>query len=633
MLMLIVLNAGALLAALILARAVGRARPSLTILCGLCAYLLIVHSVLLAAGLVGWLTPRALAGGVVGALLIVLGLARRLPPDAAFADRRPRMTVPGFAASVVAMGTAVAWARPHLFEATRLWIWDDYTYHMVYPALWLREHAISAVTPSQAFTMQSWYPLSADLVATWFMAPFADSRGDALAWTSLTGVLYAAIVASAAAELLGRVGCRRGAWAVPTMSFVTSERIGILASSFSDADLAHAASLFAAFAFAVPRGDDERARDVRVDACFAALLAGFAIGVKVSAVPAALLVAVMLGLRAGVGVSAVVALAWIVTGGYWYLRNLAHTGNPFYPAGVLWWSGTTFPFTTLREYGHHHGFPKALRDALHVYMNWPVFHALLAVAGLVGLTVWLAVRWRARTRAQSFLAFGALGITVITLLLLPSMPYSAGVGMTFVSGFVHWDSMRYVALLPLLGWVSLGFLLDAGTAAPRTGPAPSRLALSSAVAASIVVGAIVVASHGAKAAATAGAIYREPLFGAAAAVLDREPAGTRLAVYGDQWIYPAFGARHDLTPVRLDPDGRVAVTPIGDAMTPGPLTVDPRMFGQNLRQAAIRIVVVVHMPHPGRSPEWPSQARALDALEGAGVLYRDGAVGIWTLNR
>jgi hypothetical protein len=153
------------------------------------------------------------------------------------------------------------------------------------------------------------------------------------------------------------------------------------------------------------------------------------------------------------------------------------------------------------------------------------------------------------------------------------------------------------------------------------------------VAASIVVGAIVVASHGAKAAATAGAIYREPLFGAAAAVLDREPAGTRLAVYGDQWIYPAFGARHDLTPVRLDPDGRVAVTPIGDAMTPGPLTVDPRMFGQNLRQAAIRIVVVVHMPHPGRSPEWPSQARALDALEGAGVLYRDGAVGIWTLNR
>src|SRR4030095_1303711 len=65
---------------------------------------------------------------------------------------------PGLFACRVAGAAAVGWAWPHLVGATRLWIWDDYTYHMVYPALWLRERAIAAVTPVHAFTMQAWYP-------------------------------------------------------------------------------------------------------------------------------------------------------------------------------------------------------------------------------------------------------------------------------------------------------------------------------------------------------------------------------------------------------------------------------------------------------------------------------------------
>ena len=40
--------------------------------------------------------------------------------------------------------------------------------------------------------------------------------------------------------------------------------------------------------------------------------------------------------------------------------------------------------------------------------------------------------------------------------------------MTFVSGFIHWDSMRYVALLTILGWVALGFLVGAGVHPSRT---------------------------------------------------------------------------------------------------------------------------------------------------------------------
>ena len=102
---------------------------------------------------------------------------------------------------------------------TRLWIWDDYTYHMVYPALWLRDHVIAAAAPENAFTMQAWYPLSASVVSTWFMLPFAGARADALAWVSLTGLLYAGVVAAGAAELFTRLGGRRGAWAVPVVLF------------------------------------------------------------------------------------------------------------------------------------------------------------------------------------------------------------------------------------------------------------------------------------------------------------------------------------------------------------------------------------------------------------------------------
>jgi len=56
-------------------------------------------------------------------------------------------------------------------------------------------------------------------------------------------------------------------------------------------------------------------------------------------------------------------------------------------------------------------------------------------------------------------------LATATLALLPIAPYSAGNAMTFRSGFIHWDSMRYIALLPILGWAALGFLIDAGPGA------------------------------------------------------------------------------------------------------------------------------------------------------------------------
>jgi hypothetical protein len=149
--------------------------------------------------------------------------------------------------------------------------------------------------------------------------------------------------------------------------------------------------------------------------------------------------------------------------------------------------------------------------------------------------------------------------------------------------------------------------------------------------AALALAAVVLVSHGAKVAATAEALQREPLFGAAAGVLDAQPAGTRVAVFGDQWIYPAFGARHHLRPVRLDRDGRIAAAPIGDAMQPGELTVDPTTFRANLAASGVGLVVVIRLPHPGRSADRPTQEAAVSTMAGARLLHRDSAVTIWSV--
>ena len=288
MLIFVLLNGGALLTAVLVAYALGaQARASLFALTTLSAFLVVIHSAVLASGLIGRLTAGGLGLFVGLAAVGAWWLARRAVPATLDDDPPPFAPATAFA-PCLALLSGLLWAWPHLFEATRFWIWDDYTYHAVYPTQWVREHAVLPPAPSQSFTLQAWFPLSASVVSAWFMAPFADSRADAVAWVSLTGVLYGGIIAGATVELLARLGSRRGAWAVPVVLVVTSGRITTMASSFSDSDLALATALFAAFVFAMPRHDDERAPGIVRDAAFVALLSGVALGVKVSAAPVAL---------------------------------------------------------------------------------------------------------------------------------------------------------------------------------------------------------------------------------------------------------------------------------------------------------------------------------------------------------
>ena len=66
------------------------------------------------------------------------------------------------------------------------------------------------------------------------------------------------------------------------------------------------------------------------------------------------------------------------------------------------------------------------------------------------------------------------------------------------------------------------------------------------------------------------------------------------------------------------------------ARTSSTHTVDPVTFRANLRDAGVRVVVVLRQPHPARSGERPSQEIALQAL-GARLLHRDPATTIFAL--
>src|SRR4030095_4133233 len=136
----LVLNAGALFVAVRLALAAGSGvRCSRFILSTLSGYVVVIHTAVLLAGLLGWLTIGGLAAVVAVAVAAAWWLARSRVDDPTSAAGVPTFTPAMLFAPVLAAITLVAWMWPHLVDATRLVICDRYTYNMVYPALWLRE--------------------------------------------------------------------------------------------------------------------------------------------------------------------------------------------------------------------------------------------------------------------------------------------------------------------------------------------------------------------------------------------------------------------------------------------------------------------------------------------------------------
>jgi hypothetical protein len=652
------------------------------ILVALVAYVAVAIVAVLVAGLSGRLD-------VVGVTLVLLALTGALlaarvsypratnvpsagsaPPAA---TRSPlalalQLAIAGFAGVVLFRG-AVAGTE---------FGWDDLSYHAVLPAHWLSTRCIEL----PAFTYQSYFPMNAELVATWFMLPFhAD------AYASLVGMLFLAIASVALFGIARSQEASPTAALVVVVALLASSLTWTVATTFCAIDLAGPAFVLAALAL-VGRGE----------ALVAGLALGIAIGCRPQFAAALLLIAAW---RYGRGwrtphlhvdpswrrdVTLLLAGA-LVTGSFWFVRNAAVTGNPVYPLRFGPWAGPLqgAALAQIRLIDWLLDCPPAYQAELWrrlacVLTDWPNVLGVLGWLGYVTFAIGgiTALRDPARRRDSYRLLLAAVGIS--GLVVFPWLPFSAtcnrpnspplrseeqrflvlvpNVGVALLVASFQGDRLRKVGALlaaaaviagtpqwaPLLGSDSARWF-----AAGVVGSAPvvllwrRRPGVARWCAAFLLVTAAGVVVHGsaAKQSRTDEHLFafraKQTTIGAAWRRLDQLAAGSRVTIFASDplenvMIYPLFGRRWQLQPKLLDPDGsphrHLHLEPLHDwwaAWRSRPAHLDRSTFLANLRSERIDCYFFTRW----LSGETPPQARLLIASGCGRLLFADVWSMIW----
>jgi hypothetical protein len=250
---------------------------------------------------------------------------------------------PATAALCAVSSVAVAW-QAVVAVVLAPYAYDALTYHLVAVVTWMQSHRLaeSALTPCCAH-----YPLTPELLFAW---PMVITRSDAA--VNLVQVAFIVLGAFAVAGLARSLGARGPLVAFAGAAFAATpivlaqgptEFVDVMIASWTLAAL-HSTVRFV------------RAPDVR-RVVPAALATGLLLGSKGTgliwavAIGATLLVAAVwsarrhvLTVRGAASAIAVVALACVALGSFWYVRNVAEHGNPVYPfrlavAGVVIFDG------------------------------------------------------------------------------------------------------------------------------------------------------------------------------------------------------------------------------------------------------------------------------------------------------
>ena len=226
--------------------------------------------------------------------------------------------------------------------------WDSLTYHMTLPALWVQHGGYCQWPAPDAWVDYSRFPSNGELFTALALLPF---HGDLLA--NLVNFPFLLLGAGAVHALARELGSTRrisllaaACWALapPAFTFVTTQYVDIQA----------AAETIAAWLFLV--------RYLRTRAAGDATLAGAAFGLAVGTkhlalVPAALGVGILLVLLAkdrcrgpARRSSCGFAIAAVLAGAAFYVRNWLETGNPVFPfevrlGGTVVFAGSQFQGT------------------------------------------------------------------------------------------------------------------------------------------------------------------------------------------------------------------------------------------------------------------------------------------------
>jgi hypothetical protein len=227
--------------------------------------------------------------------------------------------------------------------------YDALTYHLVFPAKWVQDGAISIVPTWFGDPAPAYAPSATEVYYAWLMLATGDdrlARGGQFIFFPL--LLLAAYVLGGELRLrrIARLGACLALGLIPAINAQASTAM---------VDVAFAAQLAAVAAFALRAGRTRQA----VDVVGLMLSCGLLVGTKFIALPylaalSPLIVWVFYRtsrrgkacscrvLRSGAAAVMVAGVLAFCVGGYWYVRNWAVTGNPVYPLEVKLGSTVVF---------------------------------------------------------------------------------------------------------------------------------------------------------------------------------------------------------------------------------------------------------------------------------------------------
>lgn len=658
-------------------------------LVGVVTWIVLTHTIVLGCGLAGVLHWPAALVVVLLAAAGTVGLTRLSPGEKVVihhgdptpeTDPLPRVIRLFLIGGVLVFGAYwlyyAAWAPSYAL------VWDDQTYHAVYPVAWMRAGRLD----SPAFNYKAFYPQAGGLVSLWYMLPWGVQDVGGIAWVNLAAIVFAVLFMASAATLCSRLECRGWAWLVPTLLFLSSPIIFRDSTTFSHDFVGMSALLVAAAAIAVPPASPaEDKEELPTDAAYAGLLGGLTVGFKPTAVVPVAILFLAFGVRAWrVGrlwalcqSAALAGAGAILTGSFWYIRNWIQFGNPLYPAKLAGLPGVTdFPETRLVEFARLYGSAETIRQAMVQYTAFPTAYGVIALAG--ALVSIVALFRLSSNQAPSWIWYGTVcGITVVTLVSLPWQPFGAGWSTDMRSGLISHKSHRYLIHVAVFGWVSVGtvvgarrtpkvlaicgvllcgmvalspvlaypkiiaaFLAALGLAMIGVNAVErfaiwqlARRHMGALALITLVIAAGFVAARSPKKSADTLRNQMTPVF----AALDAEPPGAHVCAYGsigNHWILALFGGHYQHVPVLVDENGLATDRPEYEmdvfAHPPPSPTVTPNQFMQNLRESKLTHVITQRVSLYG-APAKPPQESLLEQSGTAVPLAQDAEFTLWKL--
>ncbi len=409
------------------------------------------------------------AVGLLGARTTLVALAAIAAGVLVLARRQPRLQLeirePLSRADVGLVAALIAAIAPRLWAGLHrtTFLYDTLSYHLHVPVTWMHAGRIGIVPAVFGDPSPAYAPSNLELVFLFLMSPL---RSDYLA--GVGQVPFAALAVAAIVATAREAGGRRTTALAAALAFVLIPEVwGQVPTAMTDLGLA--ACLLSSLPFALRLW---RARmPGRADLLVFAVAIGLAVGTKYAGVALALPFV-------AIGVIALVRrrrstelrrplayalVALLATGGFWYVRNLLVTGNPFYPVAP---PGLPLPSlyggAEMRAWEYH----LPVRDlgalgsmllgagvgfigaaAIAIARQWRSVEAALALALLA--TFWFVIPYQ-----ESRFLFAAFGAAAIAIARAADRPPAVvgwcGLAVAIGGSLLQWPT-RERLLVPVVG--------------------------------------------------------------------------------------------------------------------------------------------------------------------------------------